>query len=138
MKNITILSILVMFLSLGTACTGNDKNTTETATVAKQSEKVEVYYFHNARRCATCKAVEAEAKKAIEELYGNRVLFAAYNLEEAEGEQKAKDLGVSGQTLLIVNGDTKINITNEGFMNARNNVDKFKAVIKEKIDPLVN
>ena len=46
-------------------------------------------------------------------------------------------MDVSGQTLLIVSGDTKINITNEGFMNAHSNPEKLKQIIKEKIDLLL-
>jgi len=51
--------------------------------------------------------------------------------------KKAEELGVSGQTLLIVSGDIKINITNEAFMYARSKPEKLKQVIKEKIDPLL-
>ena len=54
-----------------------------------------------------------------------------------KGEQKGEQLGVSGQSLFIIEGDTKINITNEGFLNARSNPDKLKQIIKEKIDPLL-
>ena len=137
MKTIKIISIVVFFITaMNISCSGNaSKN--ENATV-KKADDVKVYYFHNARRCATCKAVEAESKKAVEELYGDKVPFAAYNLEEDEGEQKAEELGVSGQTLLIVSGNTKINITNAAFMNARNNPEKLKQIIKNKIDPLIN
>ena len=49
----------------------------------------------------------------------------------------AGELGVSGQTLLIVSGDTRINITNEGFLNARSDPGKLKQIMKEKIDPLL-
>ncbi len=136
MKTIKMISLLFIVASVSISCsgqTGNNKNPS-----VKKADDVQVYYFHNARRCATCKAVEAESKKAVVELYGSKVPFVAYNLEEDEGEQKAKELGVSGQTLLIVSGDTKINITNEGFMHARNNPDKLKQIIKDKIDPLMN
>lgn len=131
-KTIVLILSITMF---GSSCSGN----TDAKQTNKQekNDEVEVYYFHNTRRCATCKAVERESKKALKELYGEQVAFSAYNLEEAEGEEKANELGVSGQTLLIVSGDTKINITNEGFMNARNNPKKLKQIIKDKIDPLL-
>ena len=80
---------------------------------------------------------ESKTQEAVKEFYGDKVTFAAYNLETAEGEQKATELGVSGQTLLIVGGKTKINITNEGFLNARSNPDKLKQIIKEKIDAII-
>ena len=99
--------------------------------------KVEVYYFHYTRRCITCQSVENVSREAVADLYGDKVVFSDFNLEEENGKQKGEQLGVSGQTLLIVSGDTKINITNEGFMNARRNPDKLKQIIKEKIDPLL-
>jgi hypothetical protein len=105
--------------------------------------KIEAYYFHNTARCVTCKTVEAEAKQDIETLYPNLVKdgdisFTALNLEEANGKTAASKLGVSGQTLLIVKGDKKIDITNEGFLYARTNPAKLKKIIKEKVDGLLD
>jgi hypothetical protein len=101
------------------------------------SEKIEAYYFHNTSRCTTCKTVEAEAKTDLKELYGDKVSFQALNLEEKSTDAIAKKLNVSGQTLLVVKGDKQVNLTNEGFLYAVNNPEKFKKIIKEKVDPLV-
>lgn len=103
-----------------------------------QTEKIQAYYFHNAIRCETCRTVEAEAKADLQELYGNKVNFKALNLEDKAAQQLAEKLSVSGQTLLVVKGDEKVNLTNEGFLYAVTNPEKFKAIIKEKVDPLVN
>ncbi len=99
--------------------------------------KVDVYYFHFNTRCATCRAVEAESKADISMLFGKDVNFAAYNLDKPAGGAKGKEVGVSSQTLLIVKGDKKINLTNEGFMYARTDPEKFKKIIEEKIKPLL-
>lgn len=99
--------------------------------------EVEVFYFHFTRRCATCQAVEDVSKQSVEDLYGDKVFFASYNLEEPEGEKKGEEVGVTGQALVIVSGDKKIDITSDGFMNARSNPGKLKEIIKEKIDPLL-
>jgi thiol-disulfide isomerase/thioredoxin len=101
------------------------------------SAKIEAYYFHNATRCTTCKTVEAEAKADLKELYGDKVTFQALNLEEKSTDAIAKKLKVSGQTLLVVKGDKQVNLTNEGFLYAVTDPDKFKAKIKEKVDPLM-
>ena len=127
------LTLLMFVVSMNIACTGQT-NTKETKTEALNA--VEVYYFHMTRRCYTCKMVEAETRKAVEELYGDEVSFQAYNVEEADGKQKAAELDVPGQALLIVSGDQKINITPQGFMNARN-PEKLKQIIKDYIDPLL-
>jgi hypothetical protein len=71
-------------------------------------------------------------------LYKGEVTFQAVNLDDASSKALAEKLQVSGQTLLLVKGDTKINITNEGFMYARSNPEKFKTIIKEKVDGLLN
>lgn len=99
--------------------------------------KIEAYYFHNATRCTTCKTVEAEAKADLKELYGDKVTFKALNLEEKSTDAIASKLKVSGQTLLVVKGDKQVNLTNEGFLYAVTNPEKFKKIIKEKVDPLV-
>lgn len=143
MKTITNLLFVFMILGITTSCLSqeNKKETTTTANLENeqfaQSKKVEVYYFHYTRRCATCNAVENVTKETIKENYGSSVIFSDINLDEKSGEAKGKELDISGQTLLIVSGDTKINLTNEGFMNARANPDKLKQILKENIDPLL-
>ena len=99
--------------------------------------KIEAYYFHNTTRCTTCKTVEAEAKADLKELYGEKVIFKALNLEEKSTDAIASKLKVSGQTLLVVKGEKQVNLTNEGFLYAVTNPEKFKKIIKEKVDPLM-
>jgi hypothetical protein len=136
MKHIQLLTIVLIAININFSCTAQANKKDQKETVVK-ADKVEVFYFHYTRRCATCNAVEDVAKEAIKEYYGDDVFFVSYNLDEADGKQKAELLGVSGQTLIIVNGENKINITNEGFMNARTNPEKLKEIIKEKIDSIV-
>lgn len=120
-----------MMLTSSFICTAQTQK--KEATAANQ---IEVYYFHNSARCVTCKTVEAEAKADLENLYGSQVTFKALNLEDAATKPIAKKLDVSGQTLLVVKGNKKVNLTNEGFMYARTNPKKFKSIIKEKVDAL--
>ncbi len=132
----SFIQIFALLILLGSwSCNAKTKKNEVSAAV---SDKVEVYYFHFTGRCVTCQAVESVAKASLQSFYGDKIPFSSVNLDEAYGKALAKKLGVAGQTLLIVKGETKINITNEGFMYARNNPDKFKSIIKEKIDPLVN
>ncbi len=125
---------------LGTSC--NTQTSREAAVTVSNNSDIEVYYFHMTTRCATCKAVEAEARKNVEMLYADQVkegkiTFIALNLEEATGKSMGERLGVNSQTLLIVKGDQKINITNEGFLYAVTQPQKFAEVMKSKIDPLI-
>jgi thiol-disulfide isomerase/thioredoxin len=132
---ITIVLLMGVTLSCSAEANKNkeEKNTKE----IQQAEEVEVYYFHNTRRCATCKAVESVSKEAVKELDNENVSFTALNVEKTEGEEKAKELGISGQTLLIVSGDKKINITRESFLHARSNPEKLKQIVQEKISSLL-
>lgn len=133
-----VSNLAFILLVLGASCTGQAQKKSDDKPAVTEAEEVTVYYFHNTRRCATCKAVEAQTKKFVQDLYGDEVLFEALSLEAPQGQQKAEALGVSGQTLLIACGETQLNLTNEGFIYARSNPDKLKQIIKGKIDPLVN
>lgn len=113
---------------------GNQEND---QTQVKQADQVRVYYFHMSRRCATCKSVEEVSKQAVQEMNSNKVSFKAYNLEKPEGEKKAKEMNVSGQTLLVAGGDKQINLTREGFMNARTNPEQLKEMVQEKVKSLL-
>jgi hypothetical protein len=139
MKNLIITGLFTLSLFV-LSCNGQPEKKQTVAAVP--GNDVEVYYFHMTTRCETCKTVEAEARKNVEMLYGDQVKagkisFTALNLEEATGRAMGEKLGVNSQTLLIVKGDQKINITNEGFLYAVSQPQKFSDIMKSKIDPLV-
>ena len=127
MKSTTLLCAVL--ISLFSGFLGNAQNDNQS--------NVQAYYFHNQVRCETCRTVESEAKKNLMELYGDKVSFQSLNLEDKSTREIAKKLKVSGQTLLVVFGSKQVNLTNEGFLYAVTNPEKFKSVIKEKVDPLV-
>ena len=136
MKRITIFSF-VLFTMLGTySCSAQDnKNQNSQSTV---SANVEVYYFHFTRRCNTCESVEENSKLAVEALYGDKVkkgeyVFKGINLDDESSKAIAEKLGVGGQTLLVVCGDKKIDITDKGFMDAHD-LEKMKENIKEAVE----
>jgi hypothetical protein len=136
----TILFSLAFIALVYFSCNAGTNH--KAAPAVSASGDVEVYYFHMTLRCATCKTVEAEARKNVEMLYADLVKagtisFTALNLEEATGKSMGEKLGVNSQTLLIVKGDQKINITNEGFLYAVSQPQKFTEVMKSKIDPLI-
>jgi len=141
MKNrglmISVLFVLTCMVLTGSAQTTDEK----TDATAVEENKIEVYYFHYERRCATCMAVETESEKALNELYPEKVksgdiTFLSINLEEDSNEALAEKLNVSGQTLLVVRGDQQDNLTNTAFMHARTNPDKLKKALKGSIDKL--
>jgi hypothetical protein len=135
------LFFALLFIVPVISCTAQSSNKQAEASYIN-SDKIEAYYFHFSARCVTCKTIEANAKENLETLYPNQfkqglITFQSVNLEEAPTKHLAERLGVSGQTLLIVKGDTKINLTNEGFMYAVVKPEKFKEIINEKVDGLL-
>jgi thiol-disulfide isomerase/thioredoxin len=136
-KLILAITLFIPFLSVNAQSTKKEVKTSENS-----SDKIEAYYFHFTARCVTCRTIEAKAKENLEDLYPNQVkqgliTFQSINLEEASSKPLAEKFGVSGQTLLLVKGDQKINLTNEGFMYAVAKPEKFKEIINEKVDGLL-
>lgn len=133
--NVLLLAIILVLAS--SACKPKTNSQETVSTLQFKAEKIEVLYFHFSRRCATCNAVESVTQQTVADFYGDSVAFRSINLDEPEGKAIGDELKVSGQTLLIVADGKKIDITNEGFMNARNNPDVLRQAIKDKIDPLL-
>ena len=134
-----VFALLLIVPFIGCTAQTSKKEVNESV---NNSDKIEAYYFHFTARCVTCKTIEAKAKENLETLYPNQfkqglITFQSLNLEEASTKSIADKLGVSGQTLLIVKGDKKINLTNEGFMYAVVKPDKFREIINEKVDGLM-
>jgi hypothetical protein len=140
MKSIRLLLGIALFIPFLSCNAQSSKKEVKTSEVS--SDKIEAYYFHFTARCVTCRTIEAKAKENLEVLYPNQVkqgliTFQSINLDESSSKPLVEKLGVSGQTLLLVKGDHKINLTNEGFLYAVAKPDKFKDVIREKVDFLM-
>jgi len=106
------------------------------------AKKIEVYYFHFTRRCMTCTNVEKVSKEAVEQQYADKVkageiLFKSVNLDEKSGEILGVKYKVEGQTLLIISGDKRVDLTDKGFLYANNSPEKLKAEIKKAIDEML-
>lgn len=139
MKRI-ILFVSVLVIAIGNISCNNHGNKNE-VTQAISTSDVNVYYFHFTRRCATCIAVEENALKAFEALYPNEVKTGEYsftllNLDEACTKVIANRLGVGGQSLLVVRGDKKIDITSAAWLPAHD-PEKMKVEIKSGIDKVL-
>jgi hypothetical protein len=133
-----LLLLVVSFFTV--SCIAADKKT-EKAVVTKSS-KVEVYYFHYSRRCITCNAVESESKASIAALYPaqfkkGQITFMSVNLDEKGSEVIAAKCKAEGQSLLIISGSNRADLTDKGFMYAKSSPEKLKAEFKKAIDPLL-
>jgi hypothetical protein len=136
MKRIVILSFALVMMLGSFSCNAQTSKKADAKTTA--STKVEVYYFHFTARCATCHAVEDNSKTAFEFLYSEKVkngeyAFKGLNLDDASSKAIAEKLGVGGQTLLVVCGDKKVDLTSQGFMYAHD-LNKIKEEIKKAVE----
>jgi hypothetical protein len=131
---ITLVSCL-LFLPTGSFSQDNSQsNQTQEISAAK----VEVYYFHNTRRCATCNAVEDVTLETLKTSYApqmesGELTFRSLNIEDDANEALARKLNVSGQTLLIVKDGKKKDLTNDAFLYARSKPEK----LSEKINKVI-
>jgi hypothetical protein len=138
MKQLIVFGFAFLMLFSGLSADAQVRKSEVKSTVTK---KIEVYYFHFTRRCNTCKSVEANAQKAVETLYADKVKkgdysFKSINLDDASSKTIAKKMGVGGQTLLVVCGNKKIDITDKGFMNAQD-LQKMKEEIKLAVNQAI-
>ena len=137
MKQLFMASIALMMMFIHFSCSGQSDQKT-TSTNSEITAQVGVYYFHFERRCSTCISVEENSKKAVGEMYPEQIktgeyFFKGINLDEKSSAEIADELGVGMQTLMVVHGDTKIDITGEGFMYAHD-YDKLKEEIKKAVE----
>lgn len=141
MKKIILFSAVLFAVIAVFAFRTAKTSATEEMTV-NAGDKVEVYYFHLTRRCVTCQAVENETRNAIQALYPDEldkgiVSYIVLNLEDEKSQAAAEKCKATGQSLLIISGDTRIDLTDKGFMYAKTSPDKLRAEIKKAIDPLL-
>ena len=133
---------LLMFFALmiGLVSCGSGDNTA----TAKSPEKdrVEVIYFHGKQRCATCMAIEKNTKEVVNTLFANElkngtVVFKTVDISTPEGEKIADKYEVTWSSLFVNKWkggkETRNNLTEFGFGNARKNPDGFKKELADKI-----
>jgi hypothetical protein len=148
MKNLVGIFVMILFLTVSgnvsAQCPGNPvtcktpKSDCQGKPASVAKSELTVYYFHNERRCATCVAVEEETVKALKKLYPDQMhagkfSFVSVNIEDSANDQLVKKLEISGQTLILMKGDKKIDLTNDAFMYARSKPEKLEKKIREAI-----
>jgi len=147
MKNIFILILsFTLIFSLSNCNSGGktDKTSEATENITENQipdGKIAVYYFHNERRCVTCVAVEDVTKATLNEQYSEKmkssdIIFESINIEDEANNTIVEKYQITGQTLLFVSGDKKVDLTNDAFMYAKDTPEKFSAKIKEAIDKI--
>lgn len=141
MKLVLLFSISLALVMGNLSCnqgTAGEQETQAKSADVNPENRIDVYYFHFTRRCATCVAVQKATEQFLKENYPDdmgkgSLVYHEVNLSESESEDLARKLGVSGQALLIVSGNKKYDLTMQGFMYAMRNYDRFAESMEEAI-----
>ncbi len=144
--------IFVLIICCGLAACGNNRTKKSASTDVEQmqpqeqKDRVEVLYFHGKQRCATCMAIEKNAKEAIEsqfadELKNGKLIFRTIDISEPKNESIAEKYKVTWSSLFVSKWkdgkEMYENLTEYAFANARNAPDTFKNGIAEKVRTLL-
>lgn len=133
--------VLLLTLMVGLISCGNKS---ENAVQAKSPTKnhVEVIYFHGKQRCATCMAIEKNTQEMVDAMFANevkdgKVVFKIVDISTPEGEAFADKYEVTWSSLFVnawkEGKETRNNMTEFAFGNARRNPDAFKKGLSAQI-----
>ena len=132
---------LLTLLAGAVSCSGGGSSTAQAAEPVK--DHVEVIYFHGKQRCATCMAIEKEAKALVEnrfaeEVKKGKVVFRVIDISDSKNEKMADSYEVSWSSLYVTGfkggKEKRENLTQFGFGNARSNPERFWKGLAEKIN----
>ena len=129
--------------TISTAPTGTISTALNGSPSVAPAKKVDVFYFHFTRRCMTCNNVEKVSKEAVEtqfaaQVKSGEIAFKSVNLDEKEGEAIGAKYKIEGQTLIVISGDKRVDLTDKGFMYANDSPAKLKAEIKKAVDGMLH
>lgn len=132
--------LMIFVLITGLMSCGSGDNSANAKSPEK--DRVEVIYFHGKQRCATCMAIEKNAKEVVNTLFANElkngiVVFKAVDISTPEGEKIADKYEVTWSSLFVNKWndgkEIRNNLTEFGFGNARKDPNGFKKGLADKI-----
>lgn len=106
-----------------------------------QERQVVLYYFHGARRCKTCRSMEANALEVVksefaEELDSGALVWKVVNYDEAENEHFIKDFKLVSSSLVLVEmqggEQMRFNVLHDAWSLARNEW-RFKKYVQKSV-----
>lgn len=139
-----LLGAMCLLLS---ACGSRTTNKANDEALQNEKDRVEVLYFHGKQRCATCVAIEKNARETVETLFADEVekgtvVFRSVDISASENERLADAYEVTWSALFVNrwrNGkETRENLTEFAFANARVAPDTFRSALAKKITNALN
>lgn len=137
-------ALLMFTLAMGlfSCSTKNTQTQADQAQVVENvTDHVELVYFHGKQRCITCRAIEKYSQEVVDSLVASGVPAGELTFKVVdinENESMADSYEVTGSSLYLVKFDngqeTRDNLTEFGFGNAKNKPDVFKQGLTVKIE----
>jgi hypothetical protein len=108
-------------------------------------QPVYLYYFYFTPRCDECIILENALQKVLnsyysQEIKSKKLIYKGINLTDPDTESRKiiQDLRVRRQLLLLVSGDTIINLTKDAFRYAESQHERFTEFITNAIDQVLS
>lgn len=138
----TIFSILITILAV-TSCWNRSQNNSGENNPVKDGT-LEVLYFHNAKRCATCIAIENGTKELLQstfdqQLKDSTIIYRTISIQDSE--DLCAKYEISWSSLILVDhqdGKESIkNLTDFAFAKARTSPEVFKKELSDQINKML-
>lgn len=135
MKKWYLLASIALLLL---AC-GSNSQTTDTH--ATNDGKLHIYYFHTAKRCPTCLAIEQMTEQVLQTHYaqhlGDKIVYQSVNLSDPQNTALANTYQVAWSSLILHRDTLRIDLTQEAFAYARTEPERFQQMLNEHIQQLI-
>ena len=131
------VALALMLITAVTGCKQNSRKAEiNIAQVMADTTVVNVLYFRIKKRCETCTAVAAIAKKTVEAAYADNsnVRYIEIDNSEKSNEPLLEKYDVAWNALIIAKGDNAVDITQRAFLYAVKNPQMVEDRIKNEVD----
>lgn len=150
-KKFLIIPLLILSVFIFTGCISNNNepqaakiNEVKVSETKIKAEKVQVFTFHEAQRCATCIAIGKLSNEVVEEYYqpelrDGKIEVREINIDLPENKELAIKFQASGSALKInAIYDGQDHITEDVTVwRLTSNTTQYKSYLKSKIDNLL-
>ena len=133
-----LFAIGIVLLSLMGCGSRNAQKSTESTSETNSDAAVEVFIFHAAQRCVTCKAIDAVVAEVLEndfsdDVKAGKIVFRDVDGSKQENRELLTKYEIYSTSLVLDAGGKVTNLTNDAFQYARSNPDKLKEILRAAI-----